>query len=285
LDQINGEHIAGFCGYRLEQGLQIATVNSNLRVLRRMLNLADEWELLDRVPKVKLLRGERHRERVLSRDEEEKYLAAAPELLRSVATVLLDTGMRPEELFRLRWEAVNWETGKNGTIFVTSGKTGAARRVIPMSGRVRGLLQFHWESQGKPLEGFVWSAKTRSDHIVASSLKRQHRRALRESGVIPFVLYTLRHTFLTRLGEAGCDAWTLARIAGHSSIRLSTRYVHPSDDAVHEAMKRLGGHNFGHNAISPPPSSDEKEDGTSSNTKGKLVDVTGLEPVTPGLQS
>ncbi len=33
----------------------------------------------------------------------------------------------------------------------------------------------------------------------------------------PFVLYSLRHTFLTRLGESGCDVWTLARIAGHSS--------------------------------------------------------------------
>jgi hypothetical protein len=37
---------------------------------------------------------------------------------------------------------------------------------------------------------------------------------------------------LTRLGGAACDAWTLARIAGHSSIAISARYVHPSEDAV-----------------------------------------------------
>ena len=63
--------------------------------------------------------------------------------------------------------------------------------------------------------------------------------------VRPFVLYSLRHTFLTRLGESGCDVWTLARIAGHSSIGICSRYVHPSDDAVLAAMSRLGGQRIG----------------------------------------
>ena len=60
------------------------------------------------------------------------------------------------------------------------------------------------------------------------------------------VLYTLRHTFLTRLGQSGCDAWTLARIAGHSSIAICSRYVHPSEDAVLDAVSWLGGHKIGH---------------------------------------
>jgi integrase len=56
----------------------------------------------------------------------------------------------------------------------------------------------------------------------------------------------LLHTFLTRLGESGCDAWTLARIAGHSSIAVSRRYVHPSEERVLDAISRLGGHKIGH---------------------------------------
>ena len=91
-----------------------------------------------------------------------------------------------------------------------------------------------------------------------ASLKKQHTRAFRlvnteikkrneENGtkqplIQPWVLYS----FLTRLGESGCDVWTLARIAGHSSITISSRYVHPSEDAVLNAMTRLGGHNFRH---------------------------------------
>jgi integrase len=94
----------------------------------------------------------------------------------------------------------------------------------------------------------VWPAPTMTGHAEPSSLKKQHSKALRLSNVRPFVLYSFRHTFLTRLGQSGCDVWTLARIAGHSSIAISARYVHPSEDAVLDAMARLGGHNSGHSA-------------------------------------
>jgi integrase len=54
-----------------------------------------------------------------------------------------------------------------------------------------------------------------------------------------FVLHSMRHTFLTRLGEAGVDAFTIMRIAGHSSITVSQKYVHPSTGAMERAFKRL----------------------------------------------
>jgi integrase len=85
--------------------------------------------------------------------------------------------------------------------------------------------------------------------LEPSRLKTQHAKALKLSGIRPFVLYTLRHTFLTRLGESGCDASTLARIAGHNSIAISSRYVHPSEDAVLNAMAQLGGHKIGHSQL------------------------------------
>ena len=73
-------------------------------------------------------------------------------------------------------------------------------------------------------------------------MKKQHAKALRLSKVRAFVLYSLRHTMQTRLGESGCDTWTLARIAGHSNIRISQRYVHPSDEHVLSALQlRQGG--------------------------------------------
>src|SRR5262249_21644033 len=86
----------------------------------------------------------------------------------------------------------------------------------------------------------------RSGHLEPSSIKKQHAKAVKASRVRRFVLYSLRHTFLTRLGESGCDTWTLARIAGHSSIAISARYVHPSHDSVLAAVERLGGHKIGH---------------------------------------
>src|SRR5262249_23944280 len=153
------------------------------------------------------LPGEQHRERVVTPAEEQKYLAAAPSLLADVATVLIDSGMRPEELFRQRWENVTWVNGRHGIILVTHGKTKAARRVLPLTPRVRAILETRWKAAGSPDEGWMFPRPTKSEHIEPSTLKKQHRKSLKDSGVRPFVLYSLRHTFLTRLGESGCDVW------------------------------------------------------------------------------
>jgi integrase len=252
LDAITTERIADFASYRQAQGMKVSTVNASLRILRRVLRVAVEWSETEKAPKVKMLPGESHRERVVTPEEEGRYLASASPLLSEIATVLVDTGLRPEECYRLLWDSITWVNGRNGTLMVTHGKTKAARRLLPMTPRVRHILETRWNAQGRPAEGYVWPAPTKSGHIEPSSLKKQHGKALRLSKVRPFVLYSLRHTFLTRLGQSGCDVWTLARIAGHSSIAISARYVHPSEDAVLQAMTRLGGHNSGHRSESFP---------------------------------
>jgi integrase len=262
LDEITSETAADFAGWRQSAGLQVSSVNSSLQVLRRIMRLAAQWGEIEVAPSIKMLPGERHREHVVKPDEEARYLAAAPEPLGSVAAILTDTGMRPDECYRLRWESVTWTNGRNGTILVTHGKTAAARRVLPLTVRAKSILQARWETAGSPAEGWVWSAPTRSGHFEKSTLKKQHKKAVRLSEVRPFVLYSLRHTFLTRLGESGCDAWTLTRIAGHSSVAMSARYVHPSEDAVLAALDRLGGHNFGH----------------SGNASEKILPVAALLP-------
>ena len=89
---------------------------------------------------------------------------------------------------------------------------------------------------------WVFPAPTKSEHVESSSLKKQHKNTFKRINdkiaeenekiqnedekqrlLKPWVLYSFRHTFLTRLGESGCDAWTLARIAGHSNISNSER--------------------------------------------------------------
>lgn len=48
----------------------------------------------------------------------------------------------------------------------------------------------------------------------------------------------MRHTVLTRMAPL-CDAFTLARIAGHSSITITQRYCHPQADAVEAAFTKF----------------------------------------------
>jgi integrase len=234
--------------------MQVSTANNSLCVLRRILDLATEWSVLTIAPKVKVLSGERRREPVITLEEEARYLAAAPKPLASIAAVQSDTGTRHEECFPLRSENVTWLNGRNGALLGMHGKAAAARTVIPMTPRVRSVLELQREEAGKAEDGWVWPAPTRGGHVEPSSLRKQHAKTLSIIAVVaskrdakpvrPFVLNSPRHTFPTRLGESGCDVWTLARIAGHASINISARYVHPSEGAVFSAISRLGRQNW-----------------------------------------
>lgn len=98
--------------------------------------------------KGKVLAGERRRERVLSVDEELRYLAVAHEPLASIAS-LVDSGLRPDEAYQMRWESITWINGRHGTLLVAFGKTAAARRVLPMTPRVRAILESRWQAAGR----------------------------------------------------------------------------------------------------------------------------------------
>lgn len=57
------------------------------------------------------------------------------------------------------------------------------------------------------------------------------------------VIHSFRHTFGTRLGEAGADAFTIMRAMGHSSVVVSQKYVHPTPEAMELAFERLNAAN------------------------------------------
>jgi len=171
LDKITSESVADFAAHRQREALQASSINRSLQVLRRGLRLAVEWGVIQSAPKVRLLRGENHRERVITPHEEARYLAVTPEPLASISSVLVDTGLRPEECFRLRWESITWTNGRHGSLLVTHGKTAAARRALRLTPRVRNILENRWIEAGRPDEGWVWPAPTRSGHIEPSSLK------------------------------------------------------------------------------------------------------------------
>jgi integrase len=109
--------------------------------------------------------------------------------------------------------------------------------------------------------GWVFPADTRSGHIEASTLKKQHAAALKKSGVAPFVLYTFRHTCITRWAKH-MDPFTLHVLAGHTDMNTTKRYVHPSDADILEAMEKVrGGHKIGHN---PENANSEETRGASA---------------------
>jgi integrase len=137
----------------------------------------------------------------------------------------------------LRWSHVLMNDDGTGLIQIVEGKSKAARRVLPMTPRVYALLHARYETAGRPEDGWIFPSASKSGHFSGDGAKEQHKKALDDSGVDDFVPYVLRHTALTRLGEAaGGDVFVLARIAGHSSIAVTQRYVHPQADAINRVF-------------------------------------------------
>ena len=75
--------------------------------------------------------------------------------------------------------------------------------------------------------------------LLVTTLDHQHFK-IREKLDYPndFVLHSLRHTFGTRLGEAGVDAFTIKELMGHTSILVSQRYVHPTTDTMRRGFEK-----------------------------------------------
>jgi integrase len=238
LDELTDQHAQQFA--RQHSSLSPSGINRGLRTLRRALNLAFQWKSLDKPVKVTLATGERQRDRVLNDNEVKKYLDACPQPWKDCATIILDEGFRPSEVFALRWSHVFFNEDGSGLIQVMEGKSKAAHRMLPMTPRVYELLRVRRETSGGPSEGWIFPSSSESGHFNGDAAKDQHKKALTDSGVKAFVPYTLRHTALTNLGEkAGGDVFVLARIAGHSSITVTQRYIHPQADAINRVFAAL----------------------------------------------
>lgn len=160
--------------------------------------------------------------------------------MRDVAILILETGVRPGEAVGLQWPDVRLQQAvhaKFGFIVIRGGKSRNAKRNLRLTARAADMLKAR-------------KATTKSDRlfpgdepeaaILGTSLDHQHA-TVREALKLPqdFVVHSLRHTMLTRLGEAGADAFSIMKIAGHSSVMVSQRYVHPTPEGMDRAFDRL----------------------------------------------
>ena len=213
--------------------LKPATVNRELALLKMLFNYYIRRDILVKNPvsRVKLLSEEKSHTRVITVEEEMKYLMAASQPLQDFATVMADTGMRPDEVASIERRNVNID---QNFILVPVGKTKAAKRKIPMTRRVRDLVLRR--IRDVPSNYLFKSDATESP---LTTLKTAHAGALRRSGVDHFRLYDLRHTFATRFLESGGDLITLQALLGHSTLSMVTRYAHPSEKHQFEAMLRM----------------------------------------------
>jgi integrase len=216
--------------------IQPATVNRELACLRAVFNHAIKGGSLLTNPisktAAKALHEDNEQTRVLTYDEQAKYLAKATLLLRDVATLILETGMRPEEVYRIQPENVHLN---EDYLFNPFGKTKAAKRRIRLTATAKSILARRMEGLKTP---HVFPCET-DDTRPVPKVNNAHDRAVRDSKVAPFRLYDCRHTWATRAAMSGIDLVTLAAMLGHSKINMVLRYAHPTQEHQTQAMEKM----------------------------------------------
>lgn len=219
-----------------------ATVNRELACMRAMFNHVIKADVPVKNPisktAAKTLQENNEQTRVLTYDEQAKYMAQATPMLRDVATLMLETGMRPEEVYRIKPENVHLA---EDFLFNPHGKTKAAKRRIKLTATAHNTLTRRLEEskdeQGRPVPYLFPHANDPKQPVP--KVNSAHDRAVKASKVAPFRLYDLRHTWATRAAEAGIDLVTLAAMLGHSKINMVLRYAHPTQEHQTKAMEKM----------------------------------------------
>jgi len=240
LQRIDSARVEEFVQRRKLEGVRPATINNSLKTLRRVLHLAYEWKFLSRIPKIRLLTGERSREFIISEELLATIVNKATPVMRQLLPFLIDSGLRISEAVELTWETVSLEPKQDahrGWVFVTKGKTPAARRYVPLTARAAAIIAERIAAKGS--SQFVWTLK-RSKRLTRTWASKLFHAIAKEME-LPWdaVLHSTRHTFCTRLGESGADAFTIKQLAGHASILISQRYVHPTPARLENAIGAL----------------------------------------------
>lgn len=213
-----------------------ATVNRELACLKAMFFYWVRKKAIaaNPVKDVKML-VEKRTFHVITVDEERTYFEHASDPLYDIAGLILETGMRPEEVCGMKFYDIRLA---EGFYFNSKGKTPSARRRIPLTRRAQEIIVKRHEF----VEGeFLFPGRVEGKPIV--KVNAAHTATIRRAKLPQFRLYDFRHTFATRFVEAGGDLVTLAQILGHADLRMVMIYSHPTDPHKIQSIKKMEAYN------------------------------------------
>ena len=243
LDQIGTEDIDRFVAQHKGTGARANTIRNYLRVLRRILSLACEYGLLNRVPKLHKVQDdedEKDEFKFLTFEQTERLLTGArpePEWW-TMILLALKTGMRQGEILALRWDHVDLDRGVihvrrsvwEGTEKRPKGKKS---RDIPISA-VRDALIQHRHERGP----YVF-CDAEGKQFTKQHCRRPLKRALARAGLPHFGWHSFRHTFASHLVMKGVPLPAIQQLLGHSTITVTMRYAKVSKDVKNDAIALL----------------------------------------------
>jgi len=238
LDEVNSAMISKYKQIRYAQKVSGATINREISGLSVMFNMAvREWGVAKSNP-CQGIRKEKEtpRDRYLSHEEEARLLDKAPAWMREVILFALNTGIRQDAIFALRWENVDFFR-QNITIRAVTNKRHIPQ-ILPMTGAVFTMLKRLFAERGGS-SPWVFPNRKGGRRIGAGWFGKKWRKITSDAGIEDFHFHDLRHTFATRLIQGGTDLFTVSKLLGHKSITTTMRYLHHIVDQLRKGLAPL----------------------------------------------
>ena len=234
--------------YRIERSKKVtrmskkpiakSTINRELATLKAFFNRAiadgkadvNPFYTKDGKLKVKLSKDVVEKERILSYDEIGKLLYECVDHLKPIVVIALNTGMRLREILYLKWNDIDFN--RKIIVIIQSNSKNKKTRKIPMNSMVSEALQ---GIKGKS-EYVFCNAETGEPY---HSIKTSFGKALKRAGLEGVRFHDLRHTAATMMVTSGVDIVTVQQILGHSDIKMTARYTHPTTETKMSAVNSL----------------------------------------------
>jgi len=208
-----------------------STVNRYLAVVRSILLRArDEWEWIDKAPKVKLFREPPGRERSITVEQAEALLRELPAHQRDVVLFTLATGLRQSNVLRLEWSHVNLESG-HAWVDADQSKN---RRPIAVPLNLKALEVLRRQIGKHPARVFTYAGRP-----LDRANTHAWQKALKRAGIENFRWHDLRHTWATWHRQSGTPTHELQRLGGWRTSVMVERYAHLAPDHLATAANRL----------------------------------------------
>jgi integrase len=210
---------------RKAEGIKAGTLNRDMAIVRRVLNLAaKQWRddhgrpWVDTAPSFPPIQGAKRKPRPISGPEQDRLIKNMPVYLADMSLFGLHTGLRDQEICGMRWDHEREVSGLDASVFIITEERAknACERIVPLNAVARSIVNKY-----RGQSDYVFNLK-------GNRLDRMNNRAwrkAREAAGLPEVrVHDLRHTFGMRLRAAGVGLEDRQDLLGHHNGNMTTHY-------------------------------------------------------------
>ena len=246
LDEIKSQKIEQLFSELRKRGLAEKTIKNARATLRRILASAVDWEVIDKLPRLPIVKVPEAPFDFLQPEESDRVIAAARNPNeRALLLFALRTGARAGEQIAFEWGDIDWANGhvllrRSRAQGVLGPRKNKKHVCVPMTDQLQAALKAI-----KQLRGALVFCRPDGSPLKYDYLHERLWGACRRAGLRKIRWHDLRHSFASQLVMNGVSMRQVQEWLGHSTITMTMRYSHLAPGAGKELIGLLDGAGVG----------------------------------------